>query len=210
VSLGRLGDALNESRRLVGLDPLSPVGNALLAVDLAANGQREEAMGRARRAVELEPKFAQAYMVLGTLQYLLGSRVAAAETLVQFPLLRGYPANDVEAVRAVLAGTGPIGPAVAVIDRFVLQEWEPESRLVGLYALVGAKIARLPCWTDVSCDGSASSRCCGVLQPVVVTIRDSQLSGSGSRRGELRCSSLPGADNPALRHSRRGASGILF
>jgi DNA-binding SARP family transcriptional activator/TolB-like protein/tetratricopeptide (TPR) repeat protein len=136
---GQAAEALVESRMAVELDPLSPLGNTVLAVDYAAAGRTVEAMAALRQAIEVSPTFAQAYMVLGTLLWQGGQRQGGADTLRLFLELRGYPRSGDSVVAAALAGRAPATSALRVLDQFVRSDWEPEPRLAGLYALLGAK-----------------------------------------------------------------------
>ncbi len=139
VAAGRFPEALAVSRRAIDLDPLHPVTNTFLAVDLARMGETEEAIAILRRVVGWNPDFAQAFMVLGTLQLQAGARGAGADTATRFLTLRGYPASATDKVRRALAGTGPVSEAIEVLDDLQRGIWEPEGRLAGYYALLGER-----------------------------------------------------------------------
>ena len=139
AAAGQAEEALAQSRKAVELDPLSPLGNTILGVDLAATGHTTEAMKALRTAIEVSPNFAQAYMILGTLLLQTGQREAGADTLQRFLELRGYPRAGDSVVAAALADRGSVPAAVEALDRFARAEWEPEPRLAGLFALLGAK-----------------------------------------------------------------------
>jgi TolB-like protein/Tfp pilus assembly protein PilF len=138
VAQGRIAQALVESRKTVELDPLSPLANTYLGVDLVASGRIAEAMQALRTAIEVGPGFSAAYMILGTLQLQNGQPAAGADTVRRFLELRGYPPADDSVVAAALAGRGSVAAALTVLDRFARTGWEPELRIAGLYALLGA------------------------------------------------------------------------
>lgn len=139
VAAGRFPEALASSRRAIDLDPLHPVTNTFLAVDLARMGETEEAISILRRVVGWNPDFAYAFMVLGTLQLQAGARAAGADSATRFLTLRGYPASAADKVRRALAGTGPVADAIEALDVMQGVTWEPESRLAGYYALLGER-----------------------------------------------------------------------
>jgi eukaryotic-like serine/threonine-protein kinase len=58
VPAKRLQEALNEYRRAVDLDPLSPIINTNYAVTLMINGQYDLAEAQFKRAAEIDPNFA--------------------------------------------------------------------------------------------------------------------------------------------------------
>lgn len=139
VAQGRVAEALVQSRKAVELDPLSPLANTYLGVDLAATGHTPEAMQALRTAIEVGPSFSAAFMTLGTLQLQSGHPEAGADTLRRFLELRGYPPGDDSVVAAALAGRGSVPLALAVLDRFAQNGWEPELRIAGLYAVLGSR-----------------------------------------------------------------------
>ncbi len=139
VAAGRFPEALASSRRAIDLDPLHPVANTFLAVDLARMGEGEEAIAILRRVVGWNPDFAQAFMVLGTLLLQAGARSAGADSATRFLTLRGYPESATATVRRALAGTGPVSEAIEALDDLQRGIWEPEGRLAGYYALLGER-----------------------------------------------------------------------
>jgi TolB-like protein/Tfp pilus assembly protein PilF len=139
AAAGRAEEALAQSRMAVELDPLTPLGNTILGVDLYATGRTIEAMKALRLAIEVSPSFSAAYMVLGTLLWQNGQREAGADTLRRFLELRGYERVGDSVVAAALAGRGSVPAAVDALDGFVRADWEPEPRLAGFYALLGAR-----------------------------------------------------------------------
>jgi DNA-binding SARP family transcriptional activator/TolB-like protein len=171
AAAGRAEEALAQSRMAVELDPLTPLGNTILGVDLAATGHPTEAIEALRRAIEVSPNFSAAYMVLGALLLQNGQREAGANTLRRFLELRGYERVGDSVVAAALAGRGSVPPAVEALDGFVRLDWEPEPRLAGLYALLGAKERALKLLEE------AKARRIGELpvqryQPFFATLRD--------------------------------------
>ncbi|MEO8451023.1 MAG: hypothetical protein ABI647_14595 [Gemmatimonadota bacterium] len=136
---GREVEALQQSQRAVELDPLAPVGNTILGVDLAATGDTAAALVALRRVVELNPGFAAAYMVLGALLLQRGETAAGAASLCRFLVLRGYDVTRAGVVEAALAGRGSRAEAIEALEGFTRTEWEPEVRLAGFFALLGAR-----------------------------------------------------------------------
>ena len=64
--VGRLEDALAETKREQELDPLHPLTNMHLANSHLALGRYDDAVAWAKRAIELDPKFPVAYQILGS------------------------------------------------------------------------------------------------------------------------------------------------
>ena len=64
-AVGMFEEGLRELRVAAALDPLSPIISANLARALLLNGDAEGALAEARRALELNPNFSDAYMVTG-------------------------------------------------------------------------------------------------------------------------------------------------
>jgi len=138
VAAGRYKEALEQSRRGVELDPYSPLSNTLLGVDLvAASADTEAAMSALRRAIDINERFSQAFVILGSLLMAKGNRIGGADSVRLFLVRRGYPADKSDIVRDALAGRGSDESAVRAVDELAKAEWEPEPRLAGIYAMLG-------------------------------------------------------------------------
>lgn len=77
VHQGRFDEGLDEGRQARGLDPLSPMVNALYAGFFTAAGQPEAAQKQVRRALELKPEFWIALQVRGGMALDRGDAEAA-------------------------------------------------------------------------------------------------------------------------------------
>jgi serine/threonine protein kinase len=85
--LGRVGQALDEIRRALELDPLDPFYNSLLGHLLHCLRQFEPAVAQLRHAVDLEPTFSFSYWLLSVTYRQIGrseEAIAAAEKANQF------------------------------------------------------------------------------------------------------------------------------
>lgn len=80
LTVGRVEEGIAEARRARELDPLSPVINLHLAFSLAYADRLDDAETSIQRALELEPRYANAYYLRGWLQLRRGEADAALAT----------------------------------------------------------------------------------------------------------------------------------
>ena len=101
----RFDDAVREGYRAAALDPLSPSMNHNLAIVLIAAARYSEAIVYARKAVELQPDWVTAHMVLGN-AYLGNGMLKEARAEYQQTLAAMAPSDA--HVPNVLAGLGHV------------------------------------------------------------------------------------------------------
>src|SRR6266849_3541157 len=77
-SLGRIDECIEETRRVLQVDPLSPLHNSSLAVAYIFAGREQEGILQAKTALDIAPSFSFAHVVLGLAYEHLGQYDQAA------------------------------------------------------------------------------------------------------------------------------------
>jgi tetratricopeptide (TPR) repeat protein len=83
LALGRFEEAIAEGKRAVELDPLSPIINADLGMDLFCARRYDQAIAQLRKTLEIDPTFYYAHYFLGMALQLKGDLPAAIAEYTQ-------------------------------------------------------------------------------------------------------------------------------
>ncbi len=126
MATGRLEPALEEVRKAVEFDPLSPSAAAYEGMALAYSGRHKEAIARCREALEMNPEFIELHYCLGIAEQGSGNLaggIAAFENAARIshrePLVLGWLGN-------LYAGAGRREDALKILDE--LAELEKAGR----------------------------------------------------------------------------------
>jgi TolB-like protein/Flp pilus assembly protein TadD len=106
LTVGRVDEGIAEARLARELDPLSPVINLHLAYSLSYGDHLEEAQGSIERALELEPRYANAYYLLGWIHLRRGDAEAARTAFTSAIDLTGNPREYLGGLAAAEVASG--------------------------------------------------------------------------------------------------------
>ncbi len=117
--LGRREEALMETRKFAGLDPLSPRTNTELGWMLCQNGLFDEAINQLKKTIEMDPYFHASHMTLGC-TYLAASRFdeAISELQLAIKLTGGKDLRYVGYLGEAYARSGKEEEARKIIETF--------------------------------------------------------------------------------------------
>lgn len=136
MSMGQFDLAMKDRIHMRDLEPTVPSMVMALSWPLYYAGRYEEALVHARRAIEMDPRFARAYNNLAIIYRLMGRFQDAAETGLKRDELNGVPAPVLAGMRRALDEGGP-----AKLDRLRLEKalanGARPAALAGLYKAVG-------------------------------------------------------------------------
>lgn len=139
-SLGRNDEALAQIRKAQESDPLSPLMASNHAGVLRDAGDFDAAVKEARKALELNPKFAYAHWQLGLIEEAQGRYAAATERYLEMSKVPS-PANlAAAALGRGYAKVGRRAEALAIV-RELEREWENGSaaptQIAWVYSALG-------------------------------------------------------------------------
>jgi len=154
---GRMEDANAEFRRGLERDPLSVVINTHLGIGLLEVRDYAEAARQLLEALELDPNFASARAVLGTVYY-FQSRVADAIREIQTAVeASGRDPWPLGIMGAVCAGSGDRKQAEKILAELLERaesEYIPATHIAAVYAMLGENEPALE-WLRTACEERA-------------------------------------------------------
>ncbi len=109
VVMGRFDEARTEIERAIQIDPVSPILLCNLASLYDTQGNYEQEIEQARKAIELDPNFAYGYFYLGLGYEQKGMFPEASDTLAATMTLFGEPPECAEEVKAAFRKNGMKG-----------------------------------------------------------------------------------------------------
>lgn len=115
LTVGRVDEGIAEARRARELDPLSPVINLHLAYSLSYGDQLEEAQAGIQRALELEPRYANAYYLLGWIHLKRGDPGAARTAFTTAIDLASNPREYLGGLAAAEVASGRMDEARRIV-----------------------------------------------------------------------------------------------
>ncbi|MBT8462019.1 MAG: tetratricopeptide repeat protein, partial [Gemmatimonadetes bacterium] len=109
IALGRLEDAMAISRRMLELDPLSPLMNTHHAMQYYYARQYDRALEHADRTVAMDPTFVSVHGALGAIYVQMGRYDEAVAAYEDVMALSGTPRETIEAFRDCYEKEGVTG-----------------------------------------------------------------------------------------------------
>jgi TolB-like protein/Flp pilus assembly protein TadD len=137
VMQGRFEEGLEEARRAVALDPLSPYTHTEFARALLLAGRYDEAIDQSRKAIALDPERNRPYFLMARALSLHG-KPADAVTVFEDRLERDAPPRGPAWLACAYMRAGRHDDARAVLQR-ELAAAAPARLMAGTYACVGDK-----------------------------------------------------------------------
>ncbi len=115
LTVGRVDEGIAEARRARDLDPLSPVINLHLAYSLSYDGQLGDAQAAIQRALELDPRYANAHYLLGWIHLRRGDPGAARTAFTTAIDLTSNPREYLGGLAAAEVAGGRIDEARRIV-----------------------------------------------------------------------------------------------
>jgi TolB-like protein/tetratricopeptide (TPR) repeat protein len=151
LSQRRVGDdGLQEITRARELDPLSRISNTLEAGYLIGRGQRSAGMSRLNKALEIEPDFWPAELLLANVHQTDGATGKAIAAALRAEQLSEGSAQATARLGTVLALGGRRDEALAVLHRLVARAQEryvPPTMIAEVQCAIGERAGTLD-WLD--------------------------------------------------------------
>ena len=99
MAMGRLDESMALTRRILEIDPLSPLMNGHLAAEHYCRRDYERALDQAKKTAEMDPGYATARGMLGMIYERMGRYTESVEAYAEGMALRGESAEAIAAFR---------------------------------------------------------------------------------------------------------------